>query len=167
LTKVGSSGGADKQHCLIDSESPSFKSKVEGESSLYCQSSSLPCIYLGLPIEPDALWHHVITSIYGSKDGLDLTSHSHIRGPWKSVIDSRSYLLNFHLDLEYVFIRKETFPRFYQLETFKFCKIIDRFSMGSGLDHFSWAWREATSLRLRKLPTSSFIRSPSTSLHHL
>ncbi|GJR17850.1 RNA-directed DNA polymerase, eukaryota, reverse transcriptase zinc-binding domain protein [Tanacetum coccineum] len=59
--------------------------------------------------EPDALWHHVITSIYGSKGGLDLTSHSHIRGPWKSIIDLRSYLLNFNLDLQYVFMRKVSY----------------------------------------------------------
>ncbi|PWA69727.1 RNA-directed DNA polymerase, eukaryota, Reverse transcriptase zinc-binding domain protein [Artemisia annua] len=39
--------------------------------------------------EPDSLWHHVITSIYGAKGGLgtDLISPSHITGPWKSIID--------------------------------------------------------------------------------
>ncbi|GJZ13703.1 putative RNA-directed DNA polymerase, eukaryota, reverse transcriptase zinc-binding domain protein [Tanacetum coccineum] len=175
--------------------------------SLYCQASSLPCIYLGLPIGANmnkvCNWKPVIdkfhnrlstwkaktlsyggrltliksvlgalgnlmlfgimsTSIYGSKGGLDLTSHSHIRGPWKSIIDLRSHLLKFNLDLQSVFMRKvrdrssfcfwedvwhgaltlkETFPRLYHLKTFKFCKIIHRCSMGSGLDRFSWAWR--------------------------
>ncbi|GJZ86781.1 hypothetical protein Tco_0658391, partial [Tanacetum coccineum] len=117
-----------------------------------------------------ALWHQVITSIFGSHGRLETNiltpiPHSHV-SPWKEIYGLNKDLLKVNINLDSIFLRKTgdgsvfkfwhdcwfgtsnfmtLFPRMRALETHKDCLIFERCVSGGLIDLSShvWAWRRS------------------------
>ncbi|GJX55368.1 RNA-directed DNA polymerase, eukaryota, reverse transcriptase zinc-binding domain protein [Tanacetum coccineum] len=146
---------------------------IDVANSVNCSHDNLPFCYLGLPSpvlqsfengglgigsikaknlsllgkwwwrfhnEKEALWCKVITCLYGNDGGFNSGVDSFVRNV-KSGVDVffwHDFWLGAGLCL------KDHFPRLYALETYKECRMKDRWISVNGTWSYNWDWRSNT-----------------------
>ncbi|GJS28729.1 putative RNA-directed DNA polymerase [Tanacetum coccineum] len=113
----------------------------------------------------NSLWKLVVTSIHGDHGGINVVAqhvHQSSTSPWNYIMDLNKHLSGSNINLHSVFKRKVgdgstfsfwedlwlgelklkyIFPRLYQLEIVKDCKVNERCNRLSGPKSRSWVWR--------------------------
>ncbi|GJS89089.1 RNA-directed DNA polymerase, eukaryota, reverse transcriptase zinc-binding domain protein [Tanacetum coccineum] len=114
-------------------------------------------------IEPQSLWHQIITSIHDPSRGFGSTIVTHQPlSPWWPISNLNSSLSSVGVNLNLLLTRKvrtgssiafwhdnwiwpsdlkSLYPRHFALETNKECRISDRCFTQNELPHHIWAWR--------------------------